>query len=115
MGFLQLGESDDVAGGVYACALVTTFVNTLSTHIDSKTPWALPHEAAREEIEMSNLIKVAASIVALVGMSIPAHSQQFQLESAVVDTCTAVALAEINDENRSTLRGQCLDATRSYL
>jgi hypothetical protein len=48
-------------------------------------------------------------------MSIPAHSQQFQTESAVVETCNAVALAELADEEASILRGQCIAATQAYI
>lgn len=63
---------------------------------------------------MFKLFTVTA-LAALTGMSIPAYSQQFQTEAAVVETCTAVALAELEDEDASLLRGQCIAATQAYI
>lgn len=64
---------------------------------------------------MSKLLMVTATLAALTGMSIPAYSQQFQTESAIVEICHEVALAELADEEASLLRGQCLGATQAYI
>jgi hypothetical protein len=64
---------------------------------------------------MSKLLLVTAALAALTGMSIPSYSQQFRTETAVVEICTEVALAELAEEDESVLRGQCLGATQAYI
>jgi hypothetical protein len=64
---------------------------------------------------MSKLVKFASAAAALVCFVVPAQSQQFQDEAAVVDACTVVALAEISDIDTVSVRGQCISATQAYL
>jgi len=64
---------------------------------------------------MSKLLMSTAALAVLFGMSMPAHSQQFQTESAVLEICSEVALDELDGDESSLLRGQCVAATGLYL
>lgn len=64
---------------------------------------------------MSKVVKFASAAAALACFVVPAQSQQFQEEAAVVDACTVVALAEMSDNDTASVRGQCISATQAYL
>lgn len=65
---------------------------------------------------MSRVLVAAAVCAALVGFALPVSAQQFAAESAVVSTCTTVAMAESSDDGAdNALRGQCIAATLAYI
>lgn len=64
---------------------------------------------------MSKLLMSTAALAVLFGVSVPAQAQQFKTESAVLEICSEVALAALDGDVSSLLRGQCIEATGLYL